>query len=176
MLPLQPPLAAGRRSRFRRVAGGACRGARRRPLRTATGGVRRRRRQSAVIDVNRARTDPDPDRDTRRLAAAMALGPARPGHRAVSSPTTSPTPACSARSPGGVHPGRAPARATCPTSRTGRPSARRRWSPAAPKRRAAGRSASSSGCGTCCRRRRSRAPPTPPARPTGAASRTSSPT
>ena len=49
------------------------------------------------------------------------------------------------------------------TSRTGRRSARRRWSPAGLRHRAAGRSASSSACGTCCRRPRFRALPTPPA-------------
>ena len=131
--------------------------------------------RSAVIDVNRARTDPIP-------IAIPALGGGGGNAAQLGQDIATVVTNDLARS-GLFRPISQQAfiqagagRVTRRISRTGRRSARRRWSPAVPRRREADRPASSSACGTCCRRPRSRAPPTPPARPTGGASPISSPT
>ncbi len=171
----QPPLAARRRRRFRCIARGSGRGSRAGTCAPPQGRLRRRRPERGHRREPRAhRSDPDRDPDARRRR--RQLRPARPGHRDRRDQRPGAIRPVPADRAAGVHPGRRPARATCRTSRTGRRSARRRWSPDAPRRRAADRSGSNSACGTCCRRPRSRAPPTPPAKPTGAASPTSSPT
>ena len=156
MLPIEPPHASGRRRRFRRRCLRRRRAAARAQAlappaigsgRAGGGG------QTAVIDVNRARTDPIPI-----AIPAWAAATARPPSSARTSPASSPTtwrafgPVPADRA-GRVHPGRRATTATRRISRTGRPiGAQALVTGRVRDRRAAARSASSSGCGTCCRR------------------------
>ena len=149
-----PPLRPAPPDRLR-LAGtaGSCRAApaaraaaRRLPQQSARGG------QSAVIDVNRARTDPIPIAIPTWAAATV-----RRRSSARTSPASSPTTWPQRPVPPDRSGRRSSRRGGAGRRRAELPelearSARRRWSPAASKRRAADRSAWSSACGTCCRR------------------------